>query len=357
MATVYSEKIGGKVSKVRFAPSKNYDDTNPLFASGTWDEEEENVITLWRAKQKPPALHQVVNAFDFRILGELKQEGDVKDICFVESEFLITASSQGSIDAYRLIEIKNPIEEDTDIGTAILTEHLIEFENISSRTLHSLPTVKSIPATGLAIQPNTSDDPEIASVGEDGKLVFSRMGDGMTEIIQADAGIINGVAWPTSNEIVIGTSGGRLKKFDRRNLQSPIAKTEGTLDRCNCVAVNPNQAIQVATGSSNGFVTVWDSRNLLKPLDKLQSHKLSVWDILFHPNRAETLICCSEDGTTTVLELGQKAGESFIGNQDRTRVLPNNLNRAALNSLDYHPSAKLLTTGGDSEKLFFHVNE
>ncbi|CAG8445954.1 12420_t:CDS:2 [Ambispora leptoticha] len=358
MSNLPSERAVGKVSKVRFAPSVGYEDTTLLFASGTWDEEEENAISLWKAEQKPPPLHRILNAYDTKVVGEVKQPGDINDLCFLSTNYLVTASSRGTIDAYKLVEqIESLNEQETSDGTDLSTEKIIELEKISSQTLHNWPITTAdnyyISATGLAIEPDNNEDLEIASVGEDGKLVFSRITDTMTEIIDADTGIINGLVWPTSHEIVIATSGGRLKKYDRRNPRTAVAvaKTEGKgLDRLTCLAVNPNKKMQLASGSANGVVSIWDSRNLVEPLNKFEPHKLSVWDIIFHPNRPETVLSCSEDASIAILDLSKT---SYLRDRDEIPRLPKNSNCAPLNSLDYHPSAKLLVSGSDDAKLFF----
>ncbi|CAG8534625.1 1460_t:CDS:2 [Ambispora gerdemannii] len=359
MTNLPSERAVGKVSKVRFAPSIGYEDTTLLFASGTWDEEEENVISLWKAEQKPPPLHMILNAYDTKVVGEVKQPGDISDLCFISTNYLVAASSRGTINAYRLVEMENLNEQETSDGTDLLTEKIIELEKISSQTLHNWSTTANnyyVSATGLAIEPDNNDDLEIASVGEDGKLVFSRITDTMTEIIDADTGIINGLVWPTSHEIVIATSGGRLKKFDRRNPRTAVAvaKTEGKgLDRLTCLTVNPNKTMQLASGSANGVVSIWDSRNLVEPLKKFEPHKLSIWDIVFHPNRSETVLSCSEDASIAILDLSKTLLTSYLRGRDEIPRLPNNFNCAPLNSLDYHPSAKLLVSGSDDARLFF----
>ena len=51
-----------------------------------------------------------------------------------------------------------------------------ELEELMNKQLHSFPNNINAEATAIAVQPNELYDPEILTAGEDGKLVFLRLG-------------------------------------------------------------------------------------------------------------------------------------------------------------------------------------
>lgn len=51
------------------------------------------------------------------------------------------------------------------------------------RQLHCFSEFSSAPCTGLSVRPNNPTDLEVASVGEDGKLVVLRVESGSTDAI------------------------------------------------------------------------------------------------------------------------------------------------------------------------------
>ncbi|RUS33659.1 hypothetical protein BC938DRAFT_470683 [Jimgerdemannia flammicorona] len=223
----------------------------------------------------------------------------------------------------------------------------------------------------MAIRPNNAADPEVATVGEDGKLVFSRFENGAVESIgrrlvdlyqgfplvhaDADAMVINDVAWATTDQIIVASSGGQLKTFDRRQTQKPTAtlveyvtlyivveasgyriacfrsshhylpslstphKRQGRIPSAQlrgrqlhpgAYPISLSYINKIATGNEDGGVTVWDLRNLAT--HEARNHKvhdshgtrfagclaygdeIPVWELMFHPDDSNKIVSCSE---------------------------------------------------------------
>ncbi|CAG8472157.1 1210_t:CDS:2 [Paraglomus occultum] len=266
--------VRGKVSKVRFVTPASYADGSVFAVTGTWDEEQDNTLSLhqiFRTLQPFPTSQ--FNPFRTKSVTDVKHEGEVRDLHFLSHDLFLTASSLGRINLFRIAE--------SDPKTQSDTTHKIKLEY--SNTTHGSDTGRPLAATGIAVEPNNDMNPEIASVGEDGRLVCFRIEENQNDIAvaiylqeQIDAAVINGISWPTSKEIIVVTSGGQLKKFDRRDLRKSAAVAvdqDYAADSLTAVACNPSQITQIAVGSSSGLVTVWDSKNLSKPLKQFQVHR------------------------------------------------------------------------------------
>ncbi|CAG8595981.1 6766_t:CDS:2, partial [Diversispora eburnea] len=277
----------GKISKVRFANSpQTFDNKKLLFATGTWDEEKNNTLMLWGSKEIPLSLNNNhESSFELYPVAKLEQE---------DSDF--------RIENYQI-------------------------EQIISHRFHHFSENKSAPATGIAIKPNSGNDPEIVSVGEDGRLVLFNLSNLMQ--YSADVSGIKTVAWPMSRP----------------------------RDTFNCLAVNSSQVNQIAAGSSDGFVTIWDIKNLEEPIRRARPHDTHVNELIFHPHRPGFLFSCSEDGTIGIMDFGGSIGgigrSEMYSENGLIRRYCHEGNDIAINSIDYNPLNKLLIGGGDSRNLLW----
>ncbi|RUS19584.1 hypothetical protein BC938DRAFT_475713 [Jimgerdemannia flammicorona] len=118
MASVFTSvhPAAKKISKVRWAKHQTWADVDLFFATGTWDEEKENVVTLW----KYPVLklaERVAAATDFPHIKDQQQYratptiqighvGDVTDMEFFDGDLLLTTSSRGFLNVYKTGQVR-----------------------------------------------------------------------------------------------------------------------------------------------------------------------------------------------------------------------------------------------------------
>ncbi|CAG8728500.1 13251_t:CDS:10 [Cetraspora pellucida] len=336
LESLYTLHAYGKLSKVRFAASQQaYDSRITLFATGTWDEKKNNALTLWKLEEIPISLRNLVPfSYENKIIAKVDHKGDVRDMQFIGDSFLLTSSSKGCLNVFNCIKSERQTEHETD------------FEN------------KSAAATGMAIKPFGSPDTEIASVGEDGRLVLFKITDQnhYQVVDDADASGLRAVSWPSSDRIITAGSSGQLRIFDYRNPNKPCAKFYDSAhprDSLNCLKVNSSQVHQIVSGSSQGFVTIWDTRNLSRPEKQSHPHKNSGIAVYLYISLA--VLSCSEDGTIGIMDFNAHAENlrhhGSLRDSILIRKLGSGFNNLAINSIDYHPVARLLIGGGDSQNL------
>ncbi|RUS20324.1 hypothetical protein BC937DRAFT_95476 [Endogone sp. FLAS-F59071] len=178
------QPVRKKISRIRWANQQNVADVDLYLATGTWDEgkgllqQQENVVTLWKY-HVPKLADCIAAATDLSpaketslqhravALVQIGHEGDVMDMEFFDGDMLFTASSRGFLNIYKVEQNK---------GDPMITEG-------QHRQLHRFSEFSYAPCTGLSIRPNNPTDPEVASVGEDGKLVVLRVESGSTDAI------------------------------------------------------------------------------------------------------------------------------------------------------------------------------
>ncbi|RIB12724.1 WD40-repeat-containing domain protein [Gigaspora rosea] len=362
LESLYAQHAYGKLSKVRFASQQTYDSRITLFATGTWDEKENNDLTLWKSEETPIGLRNLVPSYENKIIAKTAHKGDVRDMQFIGDSLLLTSSSKGCIHVFNCIKSeRDEAERETDFDIEMHVEDAYKIEDpIITHNLHSFSENKSAAATGMAIKPFSTQDLEIASVGEDGKLVLFKVTDqNHRQIIDdADASGLRAVSWPLSDQIITAGSSGQLRLFDCRNSNKPCAKFYDPAhprDSLNCLKVNSSQAHQIVSGSSQGFVTIWDTRNLSKPEKQTHPHKNNVYELIFHPYRAGILLSCSEDGTIGIMDFNPHAENlrhhGTLRDSILIRKLGSGFNNLAINSIDYNPVARLLIGGNDNQNL------
>ncbi|KAI9342759.1 WD40-repeat-containing domain protein [Zopfochytrium polystomum] len=174
---------------------------------------------------------------------------------------------------------------------------------LATPLLHTHPSGARAACTGVSVQPIVHTDRDLASVGDDGRVRFSKLDGGgrVSASAAADSARMTGVRWRTADEVVVATDAGRIKVVDRRMERAALTlydAAEGSVP-LNCIDVHPTQAIRVATGNSDGTVKVWDLRSLKQPEVKaFNAHSGEVWEVLFNPDDAKRVMSCGEDGIT-----------------------------------------------------------
>ncbi|KAK9766876.1 hypothetical protein K7432_003736 [Basidiobolus ranarum] len=246
------QPAGNKISKVRWENGQNFTDRELLFATGSWDEGKDNLLKLWSC-EAPGVPRMDVKEYKAVEQTRIQHSGDVTDIHFLEDELLITASSFGSVNLFK-------IQKDQEAEKIEYT-----LEHRKTLPLHKYTTGGTASCTGIAIQPFSGNGGDIVSCGEDGKInLFSIDEESPRETIAADGMALNSIAWISSHLIATTTNGGQLKLYDIRDLRKPSAIYSDSSNpnvALTCMAIHPSQANKLCTGSANGHITTWDIRN------------------------------------------------------------------------------------------------
>ncbi|GBC02308.1 hypothetical protein RclHR1_04560007 [Rhizophagus clarus] len=355
-----TRSTGGKISKVRFDDTKQEFESNEvLFATGSWDTPKENTLLLWNVEQISLGLGEQPS-LTYSVLGKTTHEGDVTDMRFIGDNIILTSSSNGSLNAFQFINTNTSDIMDQSVGTS----HY-QLQEIMSRRLHSFTDTKNASLNSFAIKPHSINDPLVATVGEDGRIVIVRIEDSIKDhvIEDADASSIKAILWPRSNEIILANGCGQLRIFDpRENKPTTICHDPINIRvPINCLAFHPSKVHKVASGNNKGGVTIWDTRKLSEPEKHAQPHNSRVWEVFFHPYYQELLFSCSEDGTIGAVNFAdftpsfsiQDSMNAVKGQNVTIRKIGFKSNELPINSIDYHPHSKLLISGGDNENLLY----
>ncbi|KAJ3082119.1 Nucleoporin Nup43 [Quaeritorhiza haematococci] len=342
----------GKFSKVRWARQQAFRVGELNFATGTYDEPQ-NKISLWRcsisqpqntAPNAPPSSEDT--EYQVRIAQSLPHHGQVVDLSFTDDgQYLVSASSLGGIGMY-----------------AMSGREQGGLKEIGTVQAHSFGPNAPASCNGLAVQPNVAD-PEIASVGEDGKIAFVRLANGSLsdKHTPQERLALTGITWRSSTQLVTSSEGGRISIFDRRRRDDPGMTFADSSERpvpLSCVAVHPTQNVKIATGNRNGDIQVWDIRNTSAPESKLfRVHSSDVWELRFHPNNPNQIVSCSEDASVCVLNWNQQqpANDSHFhrsrAQQKPFKKIESLLQKLSVNSLDIHPDNNILIAAGDAAEI------
>ncbi|CAH1762446.1 94_t:CDS:2 [Entrophospora sp. SA101] len=334
-------RVNMKIAKVRFALA--HDASHILFAAGSWDQLEKNFLTFWSTEKYHIGLPDMTSHYASRMVGKIVHKGEVTDIKFLNENILLSTSSHGHLNVYKYTMKSN--ESEPGVTSDVYIEY--ELEELMNKQLHSFPNNINAEATAIAVQPNELYDPEILTAGEDGKLVFLRLGNpNDSQIIQVGSFTIKATIWPSSDQIITASSSGILKIFDKRNIRKPTFKFYDSAhprDPVNCLAATSSHIYQVASGSSDGFVTIWDARNLTVPWKQFKPDRKTknVWELIFDPYDSGKIISCSEDGFIATTDLKDTSLTEKLTTQN-----------FSINSIDCHQYARILVGGGDSAYIF-----
>ncbi|XP_043925254.1 nucleoporin Nup43 isoform X2 [Protopterus annectens] len=239
----------------------------------------ENKISVWCFGDFAASGMEEVYEVEPQLLCEMKHNGDVLDLQFLDVERMVTASSTGSVTVYRHHQNNQTL-------------------SISQRWERAhYHSCDSAPCTGIVC-----NSPEIVTVGEDGRINFFRVDH--KEVIRtldnADSSTLHAVTFLRTTEILTVNSNGQLKIWDSRqqgNEPSQIFSVTGDRVPLYCVDKHPNQQHIVATGGQDGMLCIWDVRNRKMPVSLLNAHEAEMWEVHFHPSNPDHLFSCSEDGT------------------------------------------------------------
>ncbi|KAK3874053.1 hypothetical protein Pcinc_020977 [Petrolisthes cinctipes] len=257
--------VGSKVSIVRWRPAASHYTPTDTFVSGTWDDGE-NEVCVWRVPECDD---------DPNLQHHLTHQGNVNDIQYVTRDTFATASSTGSVHLYQ-----------HNVGGHL--EHKTSWKQIHSfRTSHA-------PCTGL-----TSNGDQIASVGEDGKLVIINPGQERPVRTMESVGgcSVYTAVYVRANEILTGSLQGYLRLWDIRAPQ-PTKATLHSLDQVGVydLAVHPTQQHLVAAGGEDGALAIWDLRNTTQPFTIIAAHNGPMSEVSFHPGAPDHLFTGGLDG-------------------------------------------------------------
>ncbi|XP_054768862.2 nucleoporin Nup43-like [Lytechinus pictus] len=332
---IFVKFVSQKVGKVRWQPSSfkgiQFSDT---FLTGSWDDEE-NKISLWKVpgvqnkagaagawqqdypQQRTTALEGQAGEEEQEpvLLCQMKHDGDVTDIQFVNQDVFLASSSCGSVQAFRCNKAKG------DFAPS---------QKWSGIHHHPADTCS---CTCIAV--NGTD---ISTCGEDGRINVLRLEhrQPIRTIDEADSCSINALTHLKQHEVITVNSAGQLKIWDLRQPGSQPTRffiVSGEKVPLHCVDRHPTQPHLVATGGQNGILNIWDMRKEQLPVTLFEVHQSHVWDVKFHPTNPNNLFTCSDDGT--VLHWDATKGHSSTGSAFRNINTPTGPN----------PSSNLLLRG------------
>ncbi|XP_029449946.1 nucleoporin Nup43 [Rhinatrema bivittatum] len=285
METFNAKFVSQKISKSRWRPLPSSSLQLPdVFATGSWDNEE-NKISVWSIGDFGSFNSDGDYEGDHQLLCDIKHNGDVLDMQFLDQERIVTASSSGSVTIFR----HHQNSQTLSINQQWERAHY-----------HSGPdnlSCGSAPCTGIVC-----NNPEIVSVGEDGRINLFKIDSKkiLRTIDNADSSTLHAVTFLRTTEILTVNSIGQLKMWDFRQQgsePSQIFFLTGEKVPLYCVDRHPNQQHIVATGGQDGMLSIWDIRQGSMPVSLLEAHDAEMWEVHFHPSNPDHLFTCSEDGS------------------------------------------------------------
>uniref|UniRef100_A0A4W3HL23 Nucleoporin 43 n=1 Tax=Callorhinchus milii TaxID=7868 RepID=A0A4W3HL23_CALMI len=240
---------------------------------------QENKVCLWAIQDTGSSGMDEQYEGDPQLLCEIKHDGDVMDLQFLDQERIVTASSTGSVNIFRHHQNSQTLS----------VHHHWDRAHYNS--------CDNAPCTGLVCNGS-----EIITVGEDGRINHFRADqkDPVRTIDNADSSTLHAVTFLRINEILTVNSIGQLKIWDFRqpgNEASRIFSLTGDRVPLHCVDRHPNQQHIVATGGQDGMLCIWDVRQGNMPVSLLEAHFTEMWEVHFHPSNPDHLFSCSEDGS------------------------------------------------------------
>lgn len=274
-----------KISKTRWRPVPSGSlQTTETFATGSWDNEE-NCVSLWSIGDFGNLDSDGGFEGDHQLLCDIRHHGDVMDLQFFDQERIVAASSTGCVTVF----LHHPNNQTLSVNQQWPAAHY--------HTGPSSPSYSSAPCTGIVC-----DNPEIVTVGEDGRINLFRVDhkEAVRTIDNADSSTLHAVTFLRTPEIVTVNSIGQLKIWDFRQQGSePCQILSLTGDRVplHCVDRHPDQQHVVATGGQDGMLSIWDVRQGTMPVSLLKAHEAEMWEVHFHPSNPDHLFTCSEDGS------------------------------------------------------------
>ncbi|KAK7018683.1 Nucleoporin Nup43 [Halocaridina rubra] len=332
--------VSRKIKTIRWKPGLSDYGRAETFVSGSWDEME-NVLEVWHvpeADDDPSAIHEV------------KHSDNVNDIQYVTRDSFATGGGAGGV---RLFQHSSG-------------GHLEE--KFSWSKVHHFLGGAS-PCTALA-----SNGDQIASVGEDGRLVILNPGHKQVSRNIENVGgcSLYAVIYVRASEVLTGNMQGHLKLWDIRSNQPAKATLISPDQIAVCtLAGHPTQQHLVAAGGEDGALTLWDMRSAYQPITVIAAHSGPITEVRFHPSSPEHLLTCGLDGQILHWDASaagrpsqlpfkntkQQSGPSISvwlssevaqGSIDTTCIIP--VSHLPVNTLDVEGS--VLIAGSDNEAIY-----
>ncbi|XP_063773588.1 nucleoporin Nup43 [Pseudophryne corroboree] len=282
MENMVAKFVSQKISKTRWRPVSASSLQQPdVFAAGSWDNEE-NKVSIWSTGDFGTINMEEDYLADPKLLCEIRHKGDVMDMQFLDQERILTASSTGTVTIFRYHQNNQTLSEKQKWEHA---HHHVGSEG-----------------TGAPCTSVVCNNPEIISVGEDGRINLFRADsrDIVRSIDDADSSTMHAVNFLRTTEILTVNSIGQLKMWDLRlegNDPTQIFSVTNERVPLHCLDRHPSQQHVVATGGHDGMLCIWDVRQGRIPISLLNAHGAEMWEVHFHPSKPDHLFTCSEDGS------------------------------------------------------------
>jgi len=346
VASGTSKFVSKKVRKVRWRPRSDSMQVNSnMFATGSWDDEE-NEVGLWRYSDDEAGTSA-------SLLAAVKHPGDVTGLSWINSDALLTCSSKGGLNLYKLEQYR------------ILS---------LGQEWTGLHKESSGGATCLAIHGET-----VATAGQDGRinLLNVRQRNPIKVYDEADSCSITDVIFSRASDLLAANMRGQIKLFDLRSNRQDCSSTfllSSDQVAITSLAKHPSQGHIVISGGENGFLAVWDLRQGKHPTTLLSAHQSAISEVKFHPDQPDHILTCSQGGElwhwngASIKSSGSSALDSSADNMNTTspwlsseavrhKVETNSLvsqQPLPINSVDVLGHSVLF--GGDNEAFYILPN-
>ncbi|KAK2154683.1 hypothetical protein LSH36_260g01003 [Paralvinella palmiformis] len=260
----FAKFVSEKISKIRWQPTPTQAiRKSGIFATGSWDNGDDNRICIWNIEDVPPTEDISMDAY-------MNEQLDAE----IEPTLLCEHHHRGDV---------------TDLVMLSVTQ--------TWEKLHHFP-VNTCSCTGIAVK---ADDTYV-TVGEDGRINLLHPGHNVPvrTIDEADNCTLNAVTFLKQSEAATVNSIGQLKVWDLRQTTdkpSQIFLMTGERVPLHCIDKHPTQPHIVATGGEDGTLCIWDMRQDKFPVTLLSAHSADMWELKFHTTHPDNLFSCSEDGS------------------------------------------------------------
>ncbi|KFW67162.1 Nucleoporin Nup43, partial [Pygoscelis adeliae] len=219
-----------------------------------------------------------------QLLCDIRHNGDVMDMQFLDQERIVVASSTGTVTIFRHHQNNQTLSANQRWEKA----HYHVDQDTS--------------CGGAACTGVISNNPEIVTVGEDGRINLFRADqkDAVRTIVKLTWSYVEGTSMNSLTRDCFTVKVGEGERTSWKMLSSSAGwSSVVTGDRVplHCVDRHPNQQHIVATGGQDGMLSIWDIRQGTMPVSLLNAHEAEMWEVHFHPSNPDHLFTCSEDGS------------------------------------------------------------
>lgn len=279
--------VSQKIRKIRWKPPPKESLQPPeYFVTGSWDDDVNNVC-LWNYTATGASSDtDIQKDMEPKLISEIAHPGDVTDLQFLNTEFFVGSSSNGSVFLYR-------VHRNQTLKLTQTWEHIHTFGSNEEKP----PRFRNCPCTSF-----TTRNDDIITAGEDGRLVHlnTKHKEPIRVIDGGESCTINDILFLKQFEVVTANMRGQLKVWDIRakhNAPSQKFFLSGEQVGLHCLAQHPSQPQIIATGGEDGTLIIWDMRQDKYPVTLLSAHKYAMLEVKFHPDYPNHLFTCSQDGS------------------------------------------------------------